>query len=83
MQHPHNLSSILTHHHLLTTFNALRCHLARPQSSDGATASSSAASSGRWQLLSRTELAGGTLEVVAWEGERCLRIWLPPGKAAA
>ncbi|KAF6258831.1 Alpha/Beta hydrolase protein [Scenedesmus sp. NREL 46B-D3] len=43
------------------------------------TAAAGPASSGRWQLLSRSNLAGGTLEVVAWEGERCLRIWLPPG----
>eukprot|EP00775_Hariotina_reticulata_P003956 gene3956-4209_t len=33
----------------------------------------------RWDLVSRTALAGGVLEVVCWEGERNLRVWLPPG----
>jgi hypothetical protein len=35
-----------------------------------------------WQLVSRSALAGGVLEVVCWEplAERCLRIWLPPGE---
>ncbi|WIA18323.1 hypothetical protein OEZ85_009788 [Tetradesmus obliquus] len=32
-----------------------------------------------WQLLRRTALEGGVLQVFSWEGERCLRIWLPPG----
>lgn len=34
----------------------------------------------RWQLVSRKQLAGGLLEVVAWEGDRMLRVWLPPGE---
>ena len=32
-----------------------------------------------YTLLKRTPLAGGLLEVLAWEGSRKLRVWLPPG----
>jgi hypothetical protein len=54
------------------------------QTPTAAAAAATAAAHGRmysrWQLLSRKALAGGVLEVVSWEGERCLRIWLPPGE---
>lgn len=30
-------------------------------------------------LIEKRSLAGGVLELVAWEGERLLRIWCPPG----
>jgi hypothetical protein len=33
----------------------------------------------QWELVSRSGLAGGVLEVVHWEGDRNIRVWLPPG----
>jgi hypothetical protein len=33
------------------------------------------------EVLSSTPLAGGVLEVVQWEVDRRLRVWLPPGEA--
>ncbi|KAF8061885.1 ybbA [Scenedesmus sp. PABB004] len=44
-----------------------------------ARAPAAAAPHKRWEVVSRTPMGGGVLEVVAWDEGRFLRVWLPPG----
>lgn len=34
-----------------------------------------------FKRVKRLSIAGGTLDIVQWEGERMLRIWTPPGES--